>query len=46
MLLLKLELVEGCVVKRPSRRVKTPYVADVQVCDQQVCDQQVCDQQV
>ncbi len=29
MMLLKLDLVEGCVVKRPSRYVKTPYVADV-----------------
>jgi DNA-binding sugar fermentation-stimulating protein len=31
MMLLKLDLVEGCVVKRPSRYVKTPYVADVLV---------------
>ena len=31
MMLLKLDLVEGCVVKRPSRHVKTPYVADVLV---------------
>ena len=46
MLLMKLELVEGCVVKRPSRHVKTPYVADVQVCDQQVNDQQVSGDQV
>jgi hypothetical protein len=35
-MLMKLDLVEGCVVKRPSRHVKTPYVADVQVYDQQV----------
>ena len=40
MMLLKLELVEGYVVKRPSRHVKTPYVADVLVGDQKVGDQQ------
>ena len=34
MMLMKLELIEGVVVKRPSRHVKTPYVADVQVKDQ------------
>jgi hypothetical protein len=34
-MLMKLDLVEGCVVKRPSRHVKTPYVADVQVYGQQ-----------
>jgi DNA-binding sugar fermentation-stimulating protein len=31
MMLLKLDLIEGYVVKRPSRHVKTPYVADVLV---------------
>jgi DNA-binding sugar fermentation-stimulating protein len=35
MMLLKLDLIEGYVVKRPSRHVKTPYVADVLVGDQQ-----------
>jgi len=41
MMLMKLELIEGLVVKRPSRHVKTPYVADVQVSDQQVSDQEI-----
>ena len=31
MMLLKLDLIEGYVVKRPSRHVKTHYVADVLV---------------
>lgn len=44
-MILKLELVEGYVVKRPSRHVKTPYVADVLVGDQKVYDQKVGDQQ-
>lgn len=38
-MLMKLELVEGLVVKRPSRHVKTPYVADVQMKDQMKGDQ-------
>jgi len=33
MMLMKLDLIEGLVVKRPSRHVKTPYVADVLVAD-------------
>jgi DNA-binding sugar fermentation-stimulating protein len=33
------DLIEGLVVKRPSRHVKTPYVADVKVSDQVVGDQ-------
>jgi DNA-binding sugar fermentation-stimulating protein len=36
MMLMKLELIEGVVVKRPSRHVKTPYVADVQINDKEI----------
>jgi hypothetical protein len=36
MMLMKLDLIEGLVVKRPSRHVKTPYVADVLVGDKKV----------
>jgi hypothetical protein len=32
-LLLKINnLIEGEIIKRPSKYIKTPYVADIQVC--------------
>ena len=32
-LLLKInDLIEGEVIKRPSKHIKTPYVADIQIC--------------
>lgn len=34
-MLMKLELVEGLVLKRPSKHIKTPYVADIQLKDQE-----------